>query len=99
VFYARNFSRGLTNSVEVRGPRERGSGGGSFSSCTGPRWLVPPEVLQPAGLLYEPGFRSSRLYRQELPRLRLERRLAGKGKIWLRNVRLILPSNSEFHAF
>jgi hypothetical protein len=39
-----------------------------FSSSTAPRWLVPPEVLQPAGLLYEPGFGSSRLSRQEPPR-------------------------------
>jgi hypothetical protein len=27
----------------------------SFSS-TGPQWLVSPEVLQSADLLYEPGF-------------------------------------------
>jgi hypothetical protein len=26
------------------------------ASSTGPQWLVPPEVLQPEGLLYEPGF-------------------------------------------
>jgi hypothetical protein len=30
-----------------------------------PRWLVPPEVLHPAGLLHEPGFGSSHLYRVE----------------------------------
>jgi hypothetical protein len=35
------------------------------SSSTGPRWRVPPEVLQPEGLLYEPVFGSSRLYRQK----------------------------------
>jgi hypothetical protein len=52
----------------------------SSPSSTGPRWLVLPEVLQPADLLYEPGFGSSSLYRQEPPRLR--RRvisLSGKG--------------------
>jgi hypothetical protein len=51
-----------------------------FTSSTGPRWLVPPEVLQPTGLLYEPGFGSNCLYRQEPPHLqRCERPLAGKG--------------------
>jgi hypothetical protein len=38
------------------------------------------------------------LYRQEPPCLRRERLLAGKGELWARNVRLILPSSSEFHA-
>jgi hypothetical protein len=37
-----------------------------------------PEVLQPAGLLYKSDFGSSRLYRQEPPRLRCKRPLAGK---------------------
>jgi hypothetical protein len=69
------------------------------SSCSGSRWLLPPEVLQPAGFLYKPGFRSSRLYRQEPQRRqRRERPLAGKRELWARNVRWILPSNSEFHA-
>jgi hypothetical protein len=48
----------------------------SSSSCSN---TGPPEVLQPEGLLYEAGFGSSRLYRQESPRLRRERPLAGKG--------------------
>jgi hypothetical protein len=59
----------------------------SFSS-TQPQWLVPPEVLQPAGLLYEPGFGSSHLYCQAPSHLqRPERPLAGKGELWVRNVR------------
>jgi hypothetical protein len=71
----------------------------SSSSSTGPRWLVLPKVLQPAGLFYEPGFESSHLDRQEPPRLqRRERPYQGKRELWARNVRWILSSNSEFHA-
>jgi hypothetical protein len=44
------------------------------------RCLVPPEVLQPASLLYDPSFGSSRLYRQEPPHIqRRETPVAGKG--------------------
>jgi hypothetical protein len=35
------------------------------TSSNGPQWLVPPEVLQPAGLFYKPGFGSSRFYHKE----------------------------------
>jgi hypothetical protein len=71
----------------------------SSSSTTGLRWLMPPEVLQPAGLLYEPGFGISCLYRQEPPTPRQQRRerpLAGKEELWARTALWILLSNSEF---
>jgi hypothetical protein len=44
------------------GPKQIPSSSYLFS--TGPRWLLPPKIMQPADLLYVPGFGSSHLYRQ-----------------------------------
>jgi hypothetical protein len=51
-----------------------------------------------AGLLYEPGYGSSRLHRQASPRLRHEKTLAGKGGTMGEKWPVILPTNGGFHA-
>jgi hypothetical protein len=68
----------------------------SSATTTRPRWLIPPEVLQPyckRPALEFPACtaRSPHAYNDARP-------LAGKGELWARNVRWILPSNSEFQA-
>jgi hypothetical protein len=71
----------------------------SSSSSTVPRWLLPPEVLQSAGLLCEPGFGSFCFISQvPLCLQRSERPLVRNGELWARNILWILSSNGEFRA-